>query len=530
MPIPDSPQVYGSLDETTIIMSDVTDDSSVDGRLGDKAIEAKRYARLQLMTIFVVTILLGPLNFVLYRITYAAYGKGNEFFVSNMVNAQYVIFGQVVLMYAYWQGQINPTMNNMSMHGKIRVMALLDALAGFLAAMGAVHTTGAIQQLLNQSLIPFTMIAGWIFLEHTPTLRQVLGAVVIFCGAGVVLLPHIMQISTPNGTESSQHTSESTRNAHLMTLMASVVYASSNIPMSASYTYKEHGFKNLKVHVIYLTQWVSIYQLVWGFLLLPLQQIPGLGSENGLTLDQSVQSLQSGWRCFTHENPGCAERNAMGLLTGYILTNFAFNLMGLYLVKHGSSVLNAISYAIILPLTVISFTLPILGAYQEEFNWDTIAGLVVVLLGFFIWRSADISDSDSEDDTPTSTPSATPVLSPLNSLGDGRMLESAAARERHYKERHRTRSGSIGDRRPRSGSGGGTPGVPGGARRKRSRSHQRHLFSPKVTGYDADAPSFQERTIVLSKLAGRSPKLRTARSDENLPLLLTEMVQPQSLP
>ena len=356
------------------------DSSSVDGgaRLcGDSAAKVK--ARLRLLVIFIITILLGPLNFVLYKVAYAAYGNGNEFFVSNMVNFQYVLFGQGVLWWAQCKGQINPELNSWRVHGKIRVMALLDALSGFLAAMGAVYTTGAMQQLLNQSLIPFTMVAGWAFLGKYPTWKQVGGASVIFLGALVVLLPNLV-LSGDSGSGS----------AHMMGLVAACVYASSNIPMSIAYTYKESAFKNMQVHVLYLTQWVSIYQLVWGFMLLPLQTIPGLGSKDGLTVSESLHSLRTGWKCFLHEDPVCADNHAAWLLTGYILVNFAFNLMGLYLVKHGSSVLNAISYAIILPLTVISFTFPVLGAYQEQFSWDTLVGLAVVLFGFMIWRSSEV--------------------------------------------------------------------------------------------------------------------------------------------
>ena len=44
-------------------------------------------------------------------------------------------------------------------------MAALDCAGTFLAAMGAVHTPGQYQTLLNQSLIPFTMAASSVFLR-----------------------------------------------------------------------------------------------------------------------------------------------------------------------------------------------------------------------------------------------------------------------------------------------------------------------------------------------------------------------------
>ena len=92
--------------------------------------------------------------------------------------------------------------------------------------------------------------------------------------------------------------------------------------------------------------------------------------------------MSDGMDCFLHRDEECREKGAFWLLVAYIFVNFAFNTLGLYLVKHGSSVLNAISYAIILPLTVISFCLPILGRYQESFNGLTIVGLVVSVMWF----------------------------------------------------------------------------------------------------------------------------------------------------
>jgi len=541
-------------DETSDLLQDDTDtqwdSSSVDGgaRLcGDSAAKVK--ARLRLMVIFIITILLGPLNFVMYKVAYAAYGKGNEFFVSNMVNFQYVIFGQGVLWWAQHKGQISPELNNWKVHGKIRVMALLDALSGFLAAMGAVYTTGAMQQLLNQSLIPFTMLAGWAFLGKYPAWKQVGGAVVIFLGAFVVLLPHILAASSSSssGDGDGDSASDSMRT---MGIVAACVYASSNIPMSVAYTYKESAFKNMQVHVVYLTQWVSIYQLLWGFCLLPLQTIPGLGSKDGLTMSQSLHSLQTGWKCFLHEDPICADNHAAWLLTSYILVNFAFNLMGLYLVKHGSSVLNAISYAIILPLTVISFTFPMLGVYREEFNWDTLAGLAVVMCGFFIWRSSSIAESqkgeadedvdmdlDTPVDTPGSTPSGTPVLHAYAAALGG--AGSGAGSGANYPAAVSTPGSAIAlkDRCVRTGSNvgagaGAGAGATPGTRKKRARS--KHLFSPKASHIsDSDAPAFQERTIVLAPLSMQGQyryKQRTLRSHHSADNLLSMAAQASSLP
>jgi hypothetical protein len=253
-------------------------------------------------------------------------------------------------------------------------MGFLDCLAGFLSATGAFYTPGGVQQLLNQSLIPLTMLASWVFLDKSPTIKQMTGAAVIFIGVLVVMLPTI--------------TSQS-----LNSPLSSIIYFSSNIPSALSFCYKEYGFKNLSIHVILLTQLVSIYQFLIGFALAPI-----MAKMNGINLNQIIDSFNSGLHCFIgiSGKEECRSMKAFFYLTGYCLVNFIFNTLGLYLVKHGSATLNSISYAIILPITTLAFTVPMMGPYREHFNINTLDGLVVVLIGFAIWTSESNSGEISQ--------------------------------------------------------------------------------------------------------------------------------------
>lgn len=49
-------------------------------------------------------------------------------------------------------------------------------------------------------------------------------------------------------------------------------------------------------------------------------------------------------------------------------------------------VLNSISYSLLLPLTTIAFSLPLLGAFRESVFPSTYVGLLTVMLGFALWR------------------------------------------------------------------------------------------------------------------------------------------------
>lgn len=78
------------------------------------------------------------------------------------------------------------------------VMALLDCCGTFFAAMGAVHTPGQYQTLLNQTLIPFTMAASVIFLRSKFSMIQCLGAATILLGAFIVISPTLFSITSEN--------------------------------------------------------------------------------------------------------------------------------------------------------------------------------------------------------------------------------------------------------------------------------------------------------------------------------------------
>jgi drug/metabolite transporter (DMT)-like permease len=321
---------------------------------------------------FTLCIIVGPMNFILYKVMYSAYGDSRAYFVSQGVNFLYVLYGGVILSIGHYRGIITDEPN--LPHTKFIIMGFLDCLGGFLAAMGANETSGSLQQLLNQTLIPFTMILSRIMLGKKSTGMQIFGSILIIFGAAIVILSS--NSSSTDGNSSN----------YSWSFISNLVYLSSNIPIGLSCVYKELGFRDLHIHVMHMTQWVSIYQLLWGFVLGFLQLIPGMGSMSGISVSEMRSSFYSGMLCYLHIDGECAERNTFWLLTGYCIINFLFNIVGLNLVKYDSAVLSNLTSALVLPLTVLMFSMPILGAYREPYCPNTILALIVVMFGFLCWR------------------------------------------------------------------------------------------------------------------------------------------------
>lgn len=86
--------------------------------------------------------------------------------------------------------------------------------------------------------------------------------------------------------------------------------------------------------------------------------------------------------------------DAASVFMAYIVVNFFYNLLLLTITKRGSAVLLVMSQALSLPITNISFTLPvIMGKDAEPLSFADLSGLVLVCMGFLIYSGFGFADS-----------------------------------------------------------------------------------------------------------------------------------------
>ena len=97
----------------------------------------------------------------------------------------------------------------------------------------------------------------------------VLGAVLIFSGAGITVYGSVEKTSSNN----SDHGKAASTTSHFH-WYAAVIYFFSNIPMALSAVYKEIAFREQTVDVWYLCFWVSTYQFLVSFAFMPLLGLP----------------------------------------------------------------------------------------------------------------------------------------------------------------------------------------------------------------------------------------------------------------
>jgi hypothetical protein len=318
--------------------------------------------------------------------TYTGYTAEYGMFVNQGINLLYIVFGGLaVYPRVILTNDITPEMWAFP-HKVFMCMGLLDSLGTFFTAMGTAYTPGPLQPLLNQTLIPFTMVASFFFLGTRYLKLELVGALCILLGACVSCIPNL------TGTRDDSR------------WYAILLYFCSNIPMACSAVYKEMNFNEATLDVWFLTQWVSIYQFLISFCYLPMLLVPGFGSKEGMTWTQVGHSMSDGFNCYlevegsyvTDSTTGlhvpCSERGTFWLLTGYCAVNIMFNTLGLYLTKVGTATLQSLAYALLLPLTTVTFCAPMLGwwsftaPYKETLSGFTLLGLVLVMAGFGIYQ------------------------------------------------------------------------------------------------------------------------------------------------
>merc|ERR1712159_301879 len=208
--------------------------------------ERSQITKPRLYLIVLVLILLGAANFLLLKICYSAYPSKYSFFVNQGINILYVIFGGAILLpRMIWTNDVTPEMRKYPQL-PFFVMGVLDSLGTFFTAMGTPGTPGAATPLLNQTLIPFTMLCSLCILKSVQYHKmEVVGAAIILAGAIVSVMNQV--IHPASNDDSSQD-----NQVHWYCIL---FYLASNIPMACSANYKERNFDEAHLDVWYLTQW-----------------------------------------------------------------------------------------------------------------------------------------------------------------------------------------------------------------------------------------------------------------------------------
>ncbi|EGG18312.1 putative transmembrane protein [Cavenderia fasciculata] len=322
----------------------------------------------------------GVINSILLKLTMNSF-QNYGFFLNQLTNYGYIpIFGAVVAYKLYFTNDI-PEETKLFPKYKFLIMGALDAVTGYFVVIGGVRTSGPLQQLLNQAIIPFTMLASLIFLKERYSLIQVGGAAVILSGVVVSLIPSLT--GPPDPTNS---------------VFWNFFYLISIIPFAGSNVYKDIGFQAVAdMDVWYLQFWDAFFQSIIGTFLFPINAI--LPGDAKIPFNQVLPAMKNGALCLAGHDiivDNCGTdlqttcdncHHAYIIILCYMTINVIYNIFILLVIKHAGATVYSIANTLRLPLTNIVFSLHfIMGAAVTPFSGLSVAGLIIILLGLVGYR------------------------------------------------------------------------------------------------------------------------------------------------
>jgi drug/metabolite transporter (DMT)-like permease len=149
-------------------------------------------------------------------------------------------------------------------------MGSLDSGSSTIGGIAGAFCPGEVQTILNQMVIPLTMISSYLFLGTTFETSQLWGSGLILIGAVAASSDYFFNPSS---------SSTSVTGGHGISLSVSIaLYFLSVIPSALSNIYKEGKMKEMDLNEFHTSTIVSFWQLWVGFAFLPLMSLPSLGT------------------------------------------------------------------------------------------------------------------------------------------------------------------------------------------------------------------------------------------------------------
>lgn len=319
----------------------------------------------------------------------------------------------VVVWWKMWRGDITPEMRRFP-HHRYAIMALFDTAFNVFSTFPIQYLGGDLSNVLSQGVLPINMLGSAMFLRTRYKKVHYWGALLVVYGILVKLSP---DLGTPNFSGSAGWV--------LLMLLAQTPAAASNI-------YKEIALKEVDLDVWYMNAWVGIYQLIWGLctfwtLFIPMfvAPHPPVDTSNVGEFFQQANDCFLGTDVKIHDNTtdfqtDCVAKDNVFDYEGgyctvncdrdgtplqvfviYICFNLTYNLLALYIFKHGSSVLFVVANAVRLPLVdALNSWKFVSGQAAQDFGkYDALSlGLLVLSLVIYYSEAEDVRTKAKDED------------------------------------------------------------------------------------------------------------------------------------
>ena len=331
---------------------------------------------LLIVTIYIIT---NAGNNISQKISILMFTEDYSFYVIQVMNIAYVIFGivMVVSIHLISRNFFTSVEKNFSKLQYL-LIAVVDSFGILLQGIGNQFTPGILQTLLGQVIIPVSIILSIVMLKRKYSWISYLGALIVIGGIVISFIPDF------------SHKIKDLR------WYSCIIYTAGVVFMALSFILKEKAFDNGASPYL-LTVFVAVLMVPITFLIFPIQSIPGFG---GLPITDFPKILSKGVLCTggTKADPNMTCENSWVPLLLFCIFSFLSGVAAVVLTDKASAVVKTLSNGLTIPITTIGYSLKfIMGAYTEKFNIFNIVGIVIVLIGFITYSYGSYRKSKETD-------------------------------------------------------------------------------------------------------------------------------------
>jgi len=308
-----------------------------------------------------------------------------------------LIFFYIPTLYLHLINKLDMTENNKVSRKDMIAIASFDGLNALLATIPIPYLSVVIMSIVDKVNLPLVALSSFIFLGRRYYPSHYLGIFLTLYGILVSFIPNFMEHDV---------------SLHIGWMF---IYMSSIIPGTASYVYKEKKLKEVNVSVWWMNSWICFYQLLIGFIFLPITIL----SSHTLTFSNFPKHMSEAFKCQfagINSNPGdeCQDAFLWFMLFNFIST-FS-NILMFLIIQEGSAVLFIIIRTLKTPITSYLASFPQLAGISASpvtvADWYAFVMLIVASLVYYYKDEKDkhgrpitnddnlpilIQDNDSEN-------------------------------------------------------------------------------------------------------------------------------------
>jgi len=332
----------------------------------------------------VATVLASAVNRIVYRLQLVPM-RGYTFFVAQACALAYVGVYFGVLAARRRRGIVSRAAVAAArrQHGRtFAVIGALEAAAFAVQLYAAGRLPGSLISVLNQAILPFSMVASAVLLGKRYTAAQVAGAATVVAGVLLCTAPSAaglgaVSASTKGAAAVSAAAAAAAAGAEPAAAVAvhAALFGSTMALIGVVVVLKERLLKaGLDVFVV--NSYGSAAQCVATAALLPLSvRLAAGGAPVGAYVRAGAAALA-----------GATSPYMPWLTLGYIGANLAFNIAALNLVRCSSAVVALLASLFTVPLTSLVFCLPLPLLVATPFSWWFVGGLAIIAAGVLLYN------------------------------------------------------------------------------------------------------------------------------------------------